>query len=175
MYKAHILLSGIHFGGMNMLVFADRYPSEVAGWCWWTAFIPINASNCRRCCQLRLRMNLTISANSANFLVLVRLQIIQSQWIWRHPGASARREITGQHSTCGVSSNRSYEDGWGNIPDDLIARLDKIWLDLHKEYLNLSTDSSLILAEHSGHFIQQDEPQVVIDAILKLVDKARQK
>jgi hypothetical protein len=57
---------------------------------------------------------------------------------------------------------------------DIPARLDKVWLDLHKEYLKLSTDSSLVLAEHSGYFIQQTEPQLVIDAILKLVDKARQ-
>ena len=64
---------------------------------------------------------------------------------------------------------------WSDLPLELAANLDKVWLDLQKEYVSLSTDSSLILAEHSGHFIQQDEPQVVIDAILKLVDKARQK
>ena len=64
---------------------------------------------------------------------------------------------------------------WSDLPLELAANLDKVWLDLQKEYVSLSTDSSLILAEHSGHFIHQDEPQVVIDAILKLVDKARQK
>jgi pimeloyl-ACP methyl ester carboxylesterase len=65
--------------------------------------------------------------------------------------------------------------GWGNIPPELALRLDKVWLDLHQEYAKLSTDSSLVLAEHSGHAIQEDEPQVVIDAILGLVEKARQK
>jgi hypothetical protein len=48
-------------------------------------------------------------------------------------------------------------------------------LDLHKEYLGLSTDSSLILAEHSGHDIPRDEPKLAIDAILDLVNKARMK
>jgi pimeloyl-ACP methyl ester carboxylesterase len=48
-------------------------------------------------------------------------------------------------------------------------------LNLQKENAALSSDSQLIMAEHSGHSIQDDEPKLVIDAILKLVDKARQK
>ncbi len=64
---------------------------------------------------------------------------------------------------------------WSGLPPQVAVNLDEAWLDLQKKLVSLSIDSSLILAEDSGHYIQQDEPQLVIDAILKLVDKARQK
>jgi len=37
------------------------------------------------------------------------------------------------------------------------------------DFTNLSHNSKLIIAEHSGHHIQLDEPQVVIDAIREIV------
>ncbi len=57
----------------------------------------------------------------------------------------------------------------------IVVKLEQVWQTLQKEYTALSSDSIYILADKSGHFIQNDEPQLVIDAILNLVDKARQK
>jgi pimeloyl-ACP methyl ester carboxylesterase len=41
------------------------------------------------------------------------------------------------------------------------------------EFINLSRNSKLLIAENSGHHIQLDEPQVVIDAIRAVVDAAK--
>jgi len=41
------------------------------------------------------------------------------------------------------------------------------------EFTNLSHNSRLIVAERSGHHIQLDEPQVVIDAVRLMVEAAR--
>ena len=42
------------------------------------------------------------------------------------------------------------------------------------EFTNLSHNSKLIVAENSGHHIQLDEPQVVIDAVRLIVETSRQ-
>lgn len=41
----------------------------------------------------------------------------------------------------------------------------KSWDDMQKDLLNLSTDSKQILASESGHYINQDQPKVIEEAI----------
>jgi len=55
---------------------------------------------------------------------------------------------------------------WKRVSDE--KRRQKI------EFTNLSHNSKLIVAENSGHHIQLDEPQVVIDAIRLVVESSRQ-
>ena len=73
------------------------------------------------------------------------------------------------------TSKKNLREWWSIAPVDLATRLAQVWVDLQKEYAALSSDSQLILAQNSGTYIQDDEPQLVIDAILGLVDKARKK
>jgi len=42
-------------------------------------------------------------------------------------------------------------------------------MELQKELLELSTDSEQILATESGHYVQLDEPELVIKTIRKLI------
>jgi pimeloyl-ACP methyl ester carboxylesterase len=45
----------------------------------------------------------------------------------------------------------------------------ELWNEMQQELLDLSTQSSLVIAENSAHYIQNDEPVVVINAIKKLI------
>jgi pimeloyl-ACP methyl ester carboxylesterase len=45
----------------------------------------------------------------------------------------------------------------------------RIWFELQNDHLKLSTNSKHIMALKSGHYIQIDEPQLVIDAVHELV------
>ncbi len=172
------LVVGHSLGGMNMLVFSDRYREEVAG------VVLVDSSHPDQSKQLSAILPTPAPDESAS------LGDLRKRLAWVNPDDPSFPEPMDWDATLAqVRAVKSLgniplavlvavdptKSRWGDIPSDLATRLDKVWLDLHKEYLNLSTDSSLILAEHSGHFIQQDEPQVVIDAILKLVDKVRQK
>src|SRR5262249_61905800 len=47
------------------------------------------------------------------------------------------------------------------------------WLDLQDDLARLSSRSEHIIAEHSGHYIHHDEPDLVVDVIHKMVDAAR--
>jgi pimeloyl-ACP methyl ester carboxylesterase len=77
----------------------------------------------------------------------------------------------------------------GNMPlivlsaghGDAIASLSdaenqQIWKELQVEQSELaafSLDSKQVIAEQSGHFIQLDQPDLVIDAIREMVDAIR--
>ena len=58
----------------------------------------------------------------------------------------------------------------------LSAKLNSIphWQDWQSELLLLSTNSQQLLAEHSGHNVQLDEPEAAIAAIVKMVELVRQ-
>ena len=53
-------------------------------------------------------------------------------------------------------------------------RLHEIWQDLQRDLANLSSNSGYSVVESSGHFIQRDRPEVVVDAIRRVLDSATQ-
>jgi pimeloyl-ACP methyl ester carboxylesterase len=50
---------------------------------------------------------------------------------------------------------------------------DPIWLEAQCRLAALSSDSRLIIAEGSGHFIQWDQPTLVIETVRQVIEKAR--
>ena len=61
------------------------------------------------------------------------------------------------------------------LPSDIVERLDKAQQDMQKELLTLSSNSTHIMAEESGHSIQSDKPELVVDAIRQVVGSARRR
>jgi len=59
----------------------------------------------------------------------------------------------------------------GQSPED--AAVYKLWVVMHDEMAGLSTRGVNRIVEGSGHHIQSDKPQVVIDAVSEVVDAAR--
>jgi pimeloyl-ACP methyl ester carboxylesterase len=53
--------------------------------------------------------------------------------------------------------------------------LSEVWLNLHKEWLKKIPHSKHVLAQNSSHFIQDQEPELVINAIREIVEAARGK
>jgi pimeloyl-ACP methyl ester carboxylesterase len=51
-------------------------------------------------------------------------------------------------------------------------RVEKIWQELVREYLSLSSESEWIVEGSSSHFIHLDAPGVVLEAVEKLLDRA---
>ena len=52
---------------------------------------------------------------------------------------------------------------------------DPIWLEAQRRLAALSSDSRLIIAEGSGHYIQWDHPTLVIDAVRQVIAAALQR
>jgi pimeloyl-ACP methyl ester carboxylesterase len=59
------------------------------------------------------------------------------------------------------------------ISEEQASRMDAIWLDLQRELASRSAQGRLVVAERSGHFIQYDAPELVVDAIRDVVGSAR--
>ncbi|MBA2590612.1 MAG: alpha/beta hydrolase [Alphaproteobacteria bacterium] len=59
-------------------------------------------------------------------------------------------------------------------PEDS-ARAQALWLQMHVETMDLSSDSQLRVVPHAGHNIQNDRPDAVIAAVTDVVVKARKR
>jgi pimeloyl-ACP methyl ester carboxylesterase len=63
-------------------------------------------------------------------------------------------------------------------PDELSSiwpseSLQNIEVNLQRELTNISTRGTFILAEKSGHFIQLDQPELVVESVHQVVEMAR--
>jgi pimeloyl-ACP methyl ester carboxylesterase len=45
-----------------------------------------------------------------------------------------------------------------------------LWNEMQKEILEISSNGEFVIAENSAHYIQNDEPEVVVSAIKRLID-----
>jgi hypothetical protein len=72
-----------------------------------------------------------------------------------------------------VRSARHHDAPPSDSPADFIAAYDRMFHALQRDFLGLSTRSSQIIAEHSGHVIQLDEPQLVVAAMREIVEMAQ--
>jgi len=55
-------------------------------------------------------------------------------------------------------------------PDAAAVARYQIWLELQRELATRSTVAEQVIAKQSGHFIQNDEPQLVIDGIRRMLE-----
>jgi pimeloyl-ACP methyl ester carboxylesterase len=60
-----------------------------------------------------------------------------------------------------------------DLPEDLVKPTNDAWLQMQEELSHLSTKGTRVVAKGSGHYIQIDRPEVVIEAVHNLVDQAR--
>lgn len=56
------------------------------------------------------------------------------------------------------------------LTTEMLDTYEAIWRELQEDHLNRSTDSRLIVAENSPHYIYAFEPELVVEAIQSLVD-----
>ncbi len=59
------------------------------------------------------------------------------------------------------------------LPTDLSDKLMRIWQDMQIDLEGLSSNSTHIIASQTGHYIQVEEPQLVIDAILNVIGQVK--
>ncbi|MFD7522206.1 alpha/beta fold hydrolase [Paenibacillus chitinolyticus] len=59
----------------------------------------------------------------------------------------------------------------GVVPPERNKQVEEIWQAGQRNMLNISTDSQLIVAKKSGHYVFYDEPELVVNAIRSVFDK----
>jgi pimeloyl-ACP methyl ester carboxylesterase len=61
-----------------------------------------------------------------------------------------------------------------DLPSDLAKPTNEAWEKMQEELAHLSTRGTQTVAKNSAHYIQVDRPDVVIEAIRRVVEQARQ-
>ena len=59
------------------------------------------------------------------------------------------------------------------MPSDQAVKAEEVWQALQVDLAGLSSKSRALEAEKSGHRIQMDQPEIVVEAIREMVDCLR--
>ncbi|MBI1731847.1 MAG: alpha/beta hydrolase [Gammaproteobacteria bacterium] len=187
------VLVGHSFGGYSMLRFAGRYPEAVAGIVLVDSSHPEQyerflappfgirtapSSEQRGIRQFRfgtpsLHPNLPpeIRADVMSYLIRLptRTAIAEEFFEFRRSALDVREAGPLPDVPLLVISRgpRAY-------PQDFRGKMiEALWLELQTELARLAPHSAHIVAEHSGHYVHLDQPQLVVDGISLVVDLAR--
>ena len=60
-----------------------------------------------------------------------------------------------------------------DLPEDLVKPASDAWQQMQDELAHLSTRGTRLIAKNSGHFIQLDRPDVVVEGVHKVVNQVR--
>lgn len=172
------ILVGHSFGGLNVRLYAHHYPYEVVG------LVLVDAVHHNQ--QERFRSLLPPpSASESESLQELRDAL--------KPGSTNKEGIDSNVSQRQARANRSLgdiplavvtsrtatldslEEKWSNAAEVNHAMdREHLWQELQADLVQLSTNSQHVIARKSGHFIQQDQPYLIIDAIQWVVNKVRE-
>jgi pimeloyl-ACP methyl ester carboxylesterase len=161
--NAHIappfVVVGHSFGGMNVRLYASQFPDEVVGMVLvdsvhedemdrWMAMMPAEIKKQLPASDEGFRKRLAVSES----------EIRRANW---------RSDIPLIILTHGKVSPDDY-----GIPS-MAAKGEQLRLEMQNALARLSSRSKHIIAEKSGHYIQRDQPELVIDAVRQVVESTR--
>lgn len=144
-------------GGMYVELYARLYPDEVAG----VVLVDSRHPEFTRRCEERVRKGCTIKG----FIKLLM------------PG-HMKREIDGGAQTADqIREAPSFPD----IELIVLSRSKgkeskewlELWMEMQEEYAKLSRHSRHIVSEKSGHYVHDDDPEAVIEAVQGVVERVQ--
>jgi pimeloyl-ACP methyl ester carboxylesterase len=152
------VLVGHSFGGLNLRLFTSLYPDEVAGLVLIEATpVDFPMREQERRSQLERAKLGTVLALGPSAMRYEMESIERSAEQVREAGSLPEVPIVV------LSSVRPEES----------APFRSMWLNMQKEMALRLSARRHVVAERSGHYVQSDEPQLVVDAIRQLVELAR--
>jgi len=165
--KPPYVIVGHSIGGWNNLVYAQRYPDEVAG----AVFVDVRppAASAEWLAALPPETPADSQALKDNRFDLIVFEHDPS----RNPEHLDLVASAAQAQAAPGFGDRPFvvlvradsSDAWEGLDPDLAARLDAIGDALATKLVSLSTDGTLVKVANTGHEIQVDQPKAVIDAI----------
>ncbi|MFD2445025.1 alpha/beta fold hydrolase [Bacillus sp. CGMCC 1.16607] len=176
------ILVGHSFGGFNMQLFAHRYPDEVAG------IVLLDTSligkspkvsdsallfhgSLRKLGVMRIIGELGILPVPEAVMSDARSKAFLYRQFYNE---DQRSEIKFMTTTDENQLKIVQKEGLGNIPMIILSsraeeKEHKDWQKSQDTLLQLSTNSKRKIVENSSHYIQHDQPKIVIESILDIL------
>lgn len=155
------VLVGHSFGGLNVQLYASQHPEEVTG------LVLIDSSHAEQIDRIAALLTLE---NREAFLEKKRCGNYEKVDLLE---SSAQVRAAGPPPTVPYVVLTA---GNCDCPVDLpIDQLEQFRLELQADLARRIPNGQHIIVEESGHFIHCDQPDVVVDAIHRVVDDARQR
>jgi pimeloyl-ACP methyl ester carboxylesterase len=158
------ILVGHSLGGMYMLLYTDRYADEVVG------LVLVDSSHP----ESFGRSAAVLPPETPNESESLRFY---REWFTGYRRDPTLRSELLEPGSLGdlplvvlTAMNKQRPE---DLPAGLNEQFNQIWLELQQELALLSTNSVHVVSEVSEHFIQHDEPELVIEAILNLLLEVR--
>jgi pimeloyl-ACP methyl ester carboxylesterase len=168
------VLVGHSLGGLLMRVYAHRYRSEIVG------LVLVDSMHEDQFDVFGPTFPPALPSDAP------ALAAVRQFWTdgWKNPASTAERidfietiregrEVTSVGDlplhviTAGTYLNMPF------VPADRQTPLQSLWEGLQASFMRLSSRSTQTLVHASGHFVQRDDPQSVVDAIRDLHQRAR--
>lgn len=154
-------------GGLNIRLYAATYPDEVAG------LVFVDASHEDHMIEMEKIVPGTIAGYR---------DFVENQVPLVFPNKAIQDEARTLEASFDIARQITY---WPNVPAVVLTHskclpgvecdpADALWLRLHKEWLTHLPQATHVIASQSGHWIQEDEPHLVIDAVHQVVEAASQ-
>lgn len=99
--------------------------------------------------------------------------VIESSSFLAEFGTGSTHKLKGLGDLPLIVLTRGLPDSLPILSEQENARYDTTWHELQRELAGLSSNSRQIIAEDGGHYIQLDEPNLVIDAVRELVEQSK--
>jgi formylglycine-generating enzyme required for sulfatase activity/CubicO group peptidase (beta-lactamase class C family)/pimeloyl-ACP methyl ester carboxylesterase/predicted small lipoprotein YifL len=166
---AHIegpyVLVGHSLGGMYMRLFADEYQEEVVG----LVLVDSEHIDQFECFAAVLPPELPDESESLRFY---------REWFTNPATYPELSHVLFEPGSLGdmplAVLTSPHKERAADLPAGLSDSWDAIWVELQEEWAQISSRSTQIIADGSGHFIQLDQPDLVIDAIRLVVEGAQE-
>jgi pimeloyl-ACP methyl ester carboxylesterase len=147
---------GHSFGGAEAVTFASTYANEVTG------LILLDATPTTwpdTVCS--------VAAYEAGCAVM-RNPALDPERVDVFPAFEEAATITSLGDVPMTVMTAAHRDGSGLPPGEL-ERLDQVWNEGVERWAGLSSSSDVVTVDDTGHHIELDQPQLVIDELLKLL------
>lgn len=144
------ILVGHSFGGVNMQLFASEYRDEVTG----LVLVDTTPSDYRE----RFLPTMSREFQNAYSKQFVREGNYDEFMESLHQVKQANLDLSIPTTIISAGEKDFYS-----------AENQRLWNALQKEMTGISSNASFVIAEQSAHYIQRDEPHLIVEAIRKLI------
>ena len=144
------ILVGHSFGGVNMQLFASEYRDEVTG----LVLVDTTPSDYRE----RFLPTMSREFQNAYSKQFVREGNYDEFMESLHQVKQANLDLSIPTTIISAGKKDFYS-----------AENQRLWNVLQKEMTGISSNATFVIAEQSAHYIQRDEPHLIVEAIRKLI------